>query len=134
MKQTSQSATEVILIECNAGIATSVQTPAPPVLSSSSPYYTTVGSRPLPAWAATGFLLVQIHLNTAILTADNSSVDSIDTVAFKQPPEFKESRKRVNKVVGDVKEDFEVWLTSYYEVMELCGWTDQLRAHSFSWF
>ena len=57
-----------------------------------------------------------------------------DRAVFKQPPGFKELRERVNKFAGDGKEDFEVWLADYCEATKDCGWTDQLRAHWFSWF
>ena len=60
---------------------------------------------------------MQIHLNTAVpttLIADNNSVDPTATGL----PGFKELRKRVNRFADDGKEDFEVWLTDYYETTD----------------
>ena len=131
VEQTSElAATQARLTEHTAGIVTSVQTLVTPVMSSSTPHYTTVGSRPLPVWAATGIPTsadTPQHSNCVgstvptILTADNISVDPTGTVAFKQPPGFKELRERVSKFAGDGKEDFEVWLTDYCEAMGDCG-------------
>ena len=122
MEQTSElAATQARLTERTAGIVTSVQTLVTPVMCSSTPHYTTVGSRPLPVWPATASADTPQHSNCVgstvptILTADNISVDPTGTVAFKQPPGFKELRERVSKFAGDGKEDFEVWLTDYCE-------------------
>ena len=55
--------------------------------------------------------------------------------AFKCPPGFRESQKRVDKLSGKSSEnDFEVWLVDFIEATTDCMWTDDDRTHWFSRF
>ena len=52
-----------------------------------------------------------------------------------QPRGFKELRFRIDKFSGKGEnDDFEVWVEDYKEATTDCGWTDEQRAHWFSWF
>ena len=102
-----------------------------PMLSSLIPYCRgDVESRPSPLLTAIGETS-----SPAVLTAANTGNSvTYDSAVLKQPPGFKELRESVNNFAGDGKEDIKLWLADYCETTEDCGWTDQLRAHWFSWF
>ena len=131
---------------CTTVTATSVPTGIPPVVSGIASHYNSeAGGRPLPGLVTTGgasvisstpqhTTYVGSGLPTLLAANSNSTVNFTSTTAFHQPPGFKELRERVGKFTGNGEEDFEVWLADYSEATGDCGWTDQLRAHWFSWF
>ena len=76
---------------------------------------------------------------TATVTETSSSDDESShggaQTEFRQPPAFKELRSRLDKFTGKTGDgDFELWLDDFQEVTEHCGWTNEQRAHWFSWF
>ena len=78
---------------------------------------------------------INLRSNTGGSASDNEGSIAAGRTEVRRLPAFTDLRSRLEKFSGKSGEgDFEIWLDDYLEATQDCGWSDEHRAHWFSWF